>query len=37
MPKKWRHKTVNEMSESTIKSITGSHHYLNALNDVFYN
>ena len=25
------------MSESTIKSITGNHHYLNTFNDVFYN
>ena len=35
--KKWLHKTINKMSENTIKSITGNHHYLNAFNDVFYN
>ena len=33
--KTWPHKTANKMSESTIKSITGNHHYLNAFNDVF--
>ena len=35
--KTWLHKTVNKMSESTIKSIIGNHHYLNTFNDVFYN
>ncbi len=25
------------MSENTIKSITGKHHYLNIFNDLFYN
>ncbi len=35
--KTWLHKTVNKMSESTIKSITGNYHYLNAFNDLFYN
>ncbi len=35
--KTWLHKTVNKMSESTIKSITGNQHYLNTFNDVFYN
>ena len=35
--KTWLHKTVNKMSENTIKSITGNHHYLNTFNNVFYN
>ncbi len=35
--KTWLHKTVNKMSENTIKSITGNHHYLNTFNDVSYN
>ena len=35
--KTWLHKTVNKMSESTIKSITGTHQYLNTFNDMFYN
>ena len=35
--KTWLHKTVNKMSEHTIKTITGNHHYLNTFNDVFYN
>ena len=33
--KTWLHKTVNKMSENTIKSITGNQHYLNTFNDVF--
>ena len=28
--KQWLHKTVNEMSKETIKSITGNHHYKNS-------
>ncbi len=34
--KKWLHKTVRNMNNKTIMSITSNHHYLNAFNDVFY-
>ena len=29
--REWLHNTVNQMQKHTIKSITGNHHYLNAL------
>lgn len=35
--KQWLHKTVNQMTADTIKSITRNHHYLNAFNDSFNN
>ncbi len=35
--KNWLYETVNSMNPETIKSITSNHHYLNVLNDVFYN
>lgn len=34
--KDWLHNMVNEMTEETIKSITGNHHYLDAYYTTFY-
>jgi transposase len=33
--KEWLHNTVNQMSNKTIKSITGNHKHLNAFNTTF--
>jgi transposase len=33
--REWLHNTVCQMQEQTIKSITGNHHYLNALYAAF--
>jgi len=35
--REWLKRTVEEMEEKTIKSITSNHHYLNSFNDLFYN
>lgn len=35
--KNWLHETVKNMSEKTIQSITGNHHYLNAFKTTFNN
>jgi len=34
--REWLKRTVEEMEEKTIKSITSNHHYLNSFNDLFY-
>lgn len=35
--KSWLHNFVSNMTEKTIKSITSTHHYLNAINTTFNN
>lgn len=35
--KDWLHINVKSMSQETIKSITGNHHYRNAYNATFNN
>jgi transposase len=35
--KEWLYNMTNEMTNETIKSITGNHHFLNVFNTVFNN